>query len=1089
MNVTNLLSLNVDNKISINGRLAKVSPPDLTNCLMRERMFDALDTASRKAMVWVNGPPGAGKSWAVAGYLQTRDLKPLWYRLDKRDSDPVFFFQTLGRAIEEITSHRGQSFPCLLPETGDDIDTFAHNFFEQDYRALTHPFVPVFDNYHSLPPESPLSRLLEIAASSLPENRNLFIISRENIPDYFSHLQVKQSIARIDSQILEFTVEETGELLPLLGYEGVSEEILASLYKQFQGWVAGMVLQLQQGTDAVIESALSGVVGDYLEHELFSQISKQKQDVLMKCALLGEMPGAMLTELTGSEQSIELLSDFSRRGFFTRRHSQQYPTYTFFPMFREFLLQKQRDNFSSEQRRAIQKRAAHLLTDLGHFEHAAKLFQSAGASGDIESLIMEHAPVLLEQGQFPRLQQLINSIPGEQHSPWITYWSGTAALPLDPHVARHHYEAALELFHQAKDPAGIYMSWAGIVDSFIFSWDDFNPLDHWIKWMEAFMRENPEFPSPEVEARIVFAMFCSLMYRQPQHPDMPIWSQRLGRMLEHIPDKNRRIAIATHYVLYLAWMGEFEEANVVIERLKPSANIETVQPVNLIAWYQTYAMHSWLTANFNESRKSVQAGLALAEKTGIHLWDFILRVQDAYLALESTNPDHWQSYLEKILVIMDENGRLHQSHYYYFAALEALLQKSHERALLHIRKSSQAAVELGTPYPEALNCIAMGRILVELAKYEDAVSCLTRANTLAEQINSAFLTFNLHLAQAELSYARSNDKAGVAALAQAMAIGAQKNYLNTDWWRPYAMCELCIRALENNIEVDYVQKLVIKRKMNPDSPPLHLDNWPWQVKIYTLGRFSIVVDDKPVHLSAKSQKKPMELLKALIALGGREVSEERLTGELWPDAEGDMAHSAFTTTLSRLRKLLSGDALIVSDGRLSLNDRLCRLDTWAFERLLGELESLLSSGHQEVEKVQQKMQKVFDLYNGPFLAKETQMSWMLGPRERLRLKLLRMIKGFIGFYSKTGHCRQVMALYEKAMQLDEPAEEHYRGLMKCHAGQGDRAKALAVYRNCRNLLHATFGLEPSEKTAQLYQAIKTDDQACLKRICDVCQHS
>lgn len=38
------------------------------------------------------------------------------------------------------------------------------------------------------------------------------------------------------------------------------------------------------------------------------------------------------------------------------------------------------------------------------------------------------------------------------------------------------------------------------------------------------------------------------------------------------------------------------------------------------------------------------------------------------------------------------------------------------------------------------------------------------------------------------------------------------------------------------------------------------------------------------------------------------------------------------------------------------------------------------------------MQKVFDLYNGPFLAKETEMSWILGPRERLRLKLLQAIK-------------------------------------------------------------------------------------------------
>ena len=108
-----------------------------------------------------------------------------------------------------------------------------------------------------------------------------------------------------------------------------------------------------------------------------------------------------------------------------------------------------------------------------------------------------------------------------------------------------------------------------------------------------------------------------------------------------------------------------------------------------------------------------------------------------------------------------------------------------------------------TPYPEALNCIAMGRVLVELAEYEQAESWLTQANTLADQINSSFLSFNIFLSQAELYYARADNKAGVAALAQAMAIGRQKNDLNTDWWPPYVICKLCIKALENNIEVDY----------------------------------------------------------------------------------------------------------------------------------------------------------------------------------------------------------------------------------------------------------------------------------------------
>ncbi len=1074
--------------VSIKGGSSGKAIPERINCLDRNRVFEALDIASEQAAVWVNGPPGAGKSWALASYLEARNFNPLWYLLDKRDNDPVFFFQNLGQAIEELAGHGKQTFSCHLASSDDDIDSFAHRFFEQAYAVLRFPFVLVFDNYQTSSADDFLPQILEIAVASLPENNRLFILSRENIPDHFSSLQLNQSIVRITSQTLEFTEEETVELLSVLGYEGISVEIVAALHRQFQGWVGGIVLQLQQGIDTVVKAEPSGGVSNYLQCEIFSQISEQQQDVLISCATLGEMPAAMLVELSGNEQSIELMSAFSQQGFFTRYHSQPYPGYTFFPVFREFLLQKQRNHFSVEQRCALQKKAAGLLTRLGHFEPAVELFQSIGAFDEIEALIMQHAPALLEQGQFPRLQQLINSIPAEQHSAWIMFWSATAALPIDPHGARQVYEATLERFNKEKDRNGIYMSWAGIVDSFIFSWDDFKPLDHWISWMETFMGEAPEFPSPGVEARTTFAMFCSLMYRQPQHPDMPLWSQRLSSMLEHLPDKNRRIAIATHYVLYLAWMGEFEQATAVIERLQPSATIDKVQAVNLIAWHQTEAMHAWLSANFEQSQKAVQAGLSLADKSGIHIWDFILRVQEAYLALESCSADQWSSYLEKILAIMDENGRLHQAHYYYLAALEALRQKNHERALLHVRRALQAVVELGTPYPDALNCLAMARILVELAEYDEAQIWLNKTTTLAEQINSSFLDFNLYLAQAEFYYARGNDKAGSLALAQAMAIGAGKNYLNTDWWRPDAMCKLCLRALESNIEVGYVQKLIIKRKLKPDSSPLHLDNWPWRVKIYSLGRFSVLLDSVPISVNGRGQNKPIELLKVLVAMGGRDVSEEKISEALWPDAEGDSAHSAFTTTLSRLRKLLGSEVLGVHDGQLSLNDHLCWLDTWVYERSLGELEALLSSSDaaQLNNNVQQKIQRIFNLYHGAFMDKETQMGWMLAQRGRLQTKLLRSIKRLISFYSSAGQCTKVITLYEKALELDPLSEEYYRGLMTCHAGQGNSTEALAVYEHCRSILNATFAIEPSEKIQQLYHVIKKGDQKTLNRACERC---
>ena len=486
------------------------------------------------------------------------------------------------------------------------------------------------------------------------------------------------------------------------------------------------------------------------------------------------------------------------------------------------------DNSKKSKKNAeTRQRAATLLVESGHFENAEALYNSTGLFEEVKSLILNNAPDMMAQGQFSLLKNLIDSLPDEHHSPWILYWTASASLSVDPHTARHGYEAALLDFENIQDINGICLSWAGIVDSLIFAHDDIRSLDQWIKWMRAFLQENPEFPSAEIESRVVLAMFCSLMYHQPQHPDLPVWAQRLGKIMQQLPGKNRRLAIATHY------------------------------------------------------------------------------------------------------------------------------------------KSLQAATELGTPYPEALNCIAMGGTLIELAEYEKAESWLTKASTLADQISSSFLSFNLHLTRAELYYVRGDNEAGKTALTQAMVIGRQKNHLNTDWWRPSAMCGLCIKALENNIEVDYVQQLIKTHKLYPDSPPLHLDNWPWQVRVYTLGRFSVLHDGKPLSINGNGKNKPIELLKALIAMGGRDVSEVRICEALWPDAEGDNAHSSFTSTLSRLRKLLGNDILQVHNAQLSLNDHLCWLDIWAYERSLGELESALSDPDTEqIINIEKKIHRLFDLYHG-----------------------------------------------------------------------------------------------------------------------------
>src|SRR6266436_10348728 len=105
-------------------------------------------------------------------------------------------------------------------------------------------------------------------------------------------------------------------------------------------------------------------------------------------------------------------------------------------------------------------------------------------------------------------------------------------------------------------------------------------------------------------------------------------------------------------------------------------------------------------------------------------------------------------------------------------------------------------------------------------------------------------------------------------------------------------------------------------------------------RIHVLGRFRLLTGDTPIVIPSRLRK-PQELLQALIAFGGIEVSAGVLLDALWPDSEGDAAYHALESALYRLRQLLGArDALRMEGGKASLNRDQVWVDLWQFEEQL-----------------------------------------------------------------------------------------------------------------------------------------------------------
>jgi DNA-binding SARP family transcriptional activator len=219
----------------------------------------------------------------------------------------------------------------------------------------------------------------------------------------------------------------------------------------------------------------------------------------------------------------------------------------------------------------------------------------------------------------------------------------------------------------------------------------------------------------------------------------------------------------------------------------------------------------------------------------------------------------------------------------------------------------------------------------------------------------------------------------------------------------------------------------------------------------------VLKDGAPLHFAGKAQKKPLELLRALIALDGQGVNTAELAEILWPDADGDMAAHACETTLYRLRKLLGEDGcLTLHDGLLSLNPAYCWLDVWAFEQALERAE----------------IQRALSLYRGPFLGRDG-APWALPLRDRLRSKFLRAVLQQGKALAESNQWEAAIEGYLKGLETDPLAEELYRHLMLAYRKLDRFAEALAVYRRCQTALTSLLGAEPAPQTQALWREIRT----------------
>ena len=305
-----------------------------------------------------------------------------------------------------------------------------------------------------------------------------------------------------------------------------------------------------------------------------------------------------------------------------------------------------------------------------------------------------------------------------------------------------------------------------------------------------------------------------------------------------------------------------------------------------------------------------------------------------------------------------------------------------------------------------------------------------------------------------------------------MRLARRSSYVTAIGTLPTMLAQACAFAIEHDIDADTARAIIQRRQLPPPMDSHSMEQWPYPVKLYTLGRFEIVIDGKPLRFTGKAQKKPLELLmvlvSALVSAGNQGISEARISETLWGKEATHSAPTSFAMTLHRLRKLLGDEnVLLFSNNCLSLNPQKVWVDTLAFESLLNRIETTTATDNDA------DVRRILSLYQGSFL-NDTELACALTPREKLRARFLRFVDQTSQRCIQNGRFDEALRLIDKGLEAEPLAEEFYFQRMRCQAALGQRAEALMTYRRCQNMLSILLSIEPSEKTQALYRALLHD---------------
>jgi ATP/maltotriose-dependent transcriptional regulator MalT/DNA-binding SARP family transcriptional activator len=1052
----------------------------------RERVWQRFEAADGPVAWWLHAPAGFGKTTAVAGWLQSRGQRAVWYHVDAGDADPATMFGYLARMLS-----RGGELPIFRADFRLGLGTFANRWFERWWAVAAEVAggapVLVFDDYQEAGAEGLHQEVVRSAIDQAPAGGRIFVLSRQAPPPAWARLQAIGRLGVVTASELSLTLDEA-VVLARLRDPTLGAAALDRLGNACHGWAAGLVLLMRAGCtggwgDAPADPLANGESGsatpdvtfDFFGYEVIRGLPERALAVLRVAAWLPVASIDVLAEASGEPCSGEVLESLHRDGTFTLKVDRADAAYQFHPLFQAFLRSGAVQGGDAIATRERRRRAAHALASRGHLEDALEVAIGAQDWTLAAELLRRLRESLNAQGRYRSLLRWLGALPPEvvRDDPWLLHGQGEARCQLADAAGMPDLEAAIALFERNDDHDGMALALNALASA-LMSQPDADPgrvrpliprmIDLHDRWRG----------SAACRLWLLRGLTTSRWFADPADPRFDGWLAEM-RAIAEASGSAEAMALWLHPEFLIALTrGQHDRVRAALRVLYTVE--ERLREPHLQAFcrfLRVYALNK--LGRYKEAVQAFEHGASAAQREGALVWAYQISMHGVEACIGAGRLQQAEALMQTLQQQVPVERGFAAIFHALLAGWLALWRGDLARALAECRRHEAMLATADVALFRTLAPLTLGWVHLARGELDDADASLARAEAEALALASPVLRFDALLGRAEVAHRRRQPDAH-ARLADALAIGAQHRYVTVYYARPSDLSEVFARALEVSIETAYVCDVIRARALRP--PASRPRAWPWPLRIRTFGTFVIERETggvlEPLQFGAKTPRKLLTLLKALIALGAAKVPESRLLDAVWPELDADQAQAALKVAISRLNQLLGEPGGWVSQrgGLLGLDPERVWLDTWALDRLLDPTEPPRDVPQDAAALPSRAApDALLALYRGPFLAADLAEPWSVPARERWRQFVVRVLHAQGQERAALGDVEGALRCYAGGFERDLVAEPLAVEAMRLQQRLGRRLDALATFERLREALARELGLRPSAEAAALHREL------------------